>query len=556
MATGGPSDLCDICNGRHRTSIAVKWCPECEEKLCKECHINHSLSKILRHHTVINIKDYRNIPDSILEIHNFCNQHDMKYSNFCPQHDKLCCPACTTAAGSHSKCETLLIQDVIKTAKTSTLLKSMEICLKSLTKNIEHILKDRKSNIRHLQDQQQMIEREIKQTKETILTKVDVLEREIMEYLNSRVKQNTKQLELEVAGLEKRLKKSEALLQSTTALMDFGSDLQTYVGSKTMETEIAREIKSLHDLVDSRSLKHLEIRFEKDSKDILTLKSDEMFGQIIEKVSSASFTISSELDKQAQNMSPLSALRIDDVKSFQISGKNIDVVSCSVIPPSRIVLADNHHSCVVILKENGEIEKEIHVSSKHLDVTMIDSNTMAVSCDKGVKIINIATGKTEKKIPAGKCRGVEYYSGSLICGVLGNGVVTVDLTTINITTIVEDTNYNDYLYCSFYRNKIYVSRFGSHTITCYSMHGDTLWEYNNNSVISHPLGIAVDNSSNVYVASSDNNSVVVLSPDGNKSRTLLTEEDGIYKPTALHYNRSNNRLIVANQQGKVFLVQM
>jgi hypothetical protein len=45
-----------------------------------------------------------------------------------------------------------------------------------------------------------------------------------------------------------------------------------------------------------------------------------------------------------------------------------------------------------------------------------------------------------------------------------------------------------------------------------------------------------DKDSNVYVASLDNNSVVVISPDGKRCRTVLGESAGIDKPTAIYFD--------------------
>jgi hypothetical protein len=46
---------------------------------------------------------------------------------------------------------------------------------------------------------------------------------------------------------------------------------------------------------------------------------------------------------------------------------------------------------------------------------------------------------------------------------------------------------------------------------------------------------------------------VVISPDGQHHRQLLSDKDGLFKPTILDYDRSTNRLLVLNQKRGAFL---
>lgn len=78
IATCSPNDNCDICDAMHKTSKSIKWCSKCDEKLCVSFQTIHSVSKSLKHHTLIEIRHYRKLPDSALDIKSFCDQHEMK----------------------------------------------------------------------------------------------------------------------------------------------------------------------------------------------------------------------------------------------------------------------------------------------------------------------------------------------------------------------------------------------------------------------------------------------------------------------------------------------
>ena len=67
------------------------------------------------------------------------------------------------------------------------------------------------------------------------------------------------------------------------------------------------------------------------------------------------------------------------------------------------------------------------------------------------------------------------------------------------------------------------------------------------------VGISVDNDGNVYVAGFDSINVVVISPDGQHHRELLSNNDGMVNPWVLDYERSTNMLLVVNKSDTAFL---
>lgn len=92
------------------------------------------------------------------------------------------------------------------------------------------------------------------------------------------------------------------------------------------------------------------------------------------------------------------------------------------------------------------------------------------------------------------------------------------------------------------------------SVICYNLHGTLQWTFKNDSVLKNIGGITVDNAGNVYVTGNisnfpignPSNIVVVLSPDEQKHKTVLTASDGLANPFSLDYCRSRNQLLVAN----------
>ena len=112
---------------------------------------------------------------------------------------------------------------------------------------------------------------------------------------------------------------------------------------------------------------------------------------------------------------------------------------------------------------------------------------------------------------------------------------------------------DDVNYVATFGDNLYYTNWKTHAVTCCNLQGTTQWVFNDERVLKFPLGISVDNDGNVYVTGRDSINVVVISPDGQRHRQLLSSKDGLVLPKVLDYQRSTNRLLVVNQRDIAFL---
>jgi DNA-binding beta-propeller fold protein YncE len=68
-----------------------------------------------------------------------------------------------------------------------------------------------------------------------------------------------------------------------------------------------------------------------------------------------------------------------------------------------------------------------------------------------------------------------------------------------------------------------------------------------------PAGVAVDYNCNIYVISHYYNKVIVLSPDGKQWKQLLDQNDGLIRPYAISIEKTTNKVLITNYDGRVFL---
>lgn len=116
-------------------------------------------------------------------------------------------------------------------------------------------------------------------------------------------------------------------------------------------------------------------------------------------------------------------------------------------------------------------------------------------------------------------------------------------TPINITI----SGYKVYYSCFHYHRV--------HVVRC-DLQGKTQWTFENENVLKRPFGISADNKDNVYVVGSETNNVVIISPDGQKYKELLTTRDGLDYPCSVNFERTTNQLLVSHDNNNVCLYKV
>ena len=111
-----------------------------------------------------------------------------------------------------------------------------------------------------------------------------------------------------------------------------------------------------------------------------------------------------------------------------------------------------------------------------------------------------------------------------------------------MSLLVKQETFPDGAYVITSGDNIYHTNRATNTVSCHKINGDKLWEFQDVAIIREPRGVAVDKDLNVYVACWGNNSVVVMSPDGKRCRTVLGESDGIDRPYAIYFDKVKKQL--------------
>ena len=460
------------------------------------------------------------------------------------------------------------IREIIKTSKTSTLIDDIEKSLANIKYNIDNVIKNREQNLSEIRQQRQIFHDQVKQMRVKINSHLDTLEQNILKDLDDAEDKIKSKIDNLLKQLSEELKTVDGIQSGITAVKEYASDLQTFLGSKAIGEEVRKEEKYIMALSEDGCLQQLSLKcsMDKKIKDIMSTMTS--FGSVSIETSPPSVVMNTMKAKQAQIMSviqPPSVKSINDIKltlhnTFGIlKGTNIiTITGCIVCPNDKMIMVDCYNNRrLIVLNDDGTLDKVILCSLRSpFDVTYLDNRTVAVSAYNGIEIINIDTKITERRINSSKwCSGITYHNGVLLWCEYQRGIQMMKLSDDRITTLVKQSNLRYNSYITTCREKIYQTNTNTNTVTCYTIKGDKLWEYKDESLLKDPHGVTVDNYDNVYVTSCRSNSVVVLEPDGSQGRQILNSDDGLKDPTGIYLDESKNSLIVTNYYGPCFLYQ-
>jgi len=267
--------------------------------------------------------------------------------------------------------------------------------------------------------------------------------------------------------LSKNSKTVEGLQSDIIAVKEYTSDLQTFLGSKTIEEEVKKEEEYLMALSEDECLQQLDLKYNISTKikDILSIITT--FGSVSIETSPPSVVIKTMKDKQVQRMSamqPPSVKSINDIKltlhtAFNIpKGKgNNAITGCIVCPNDKMMFVDYYNSRLVILNDSGTLYKEISRSLSYLfDVTCLGDTTVAVSTYSGIEIININSTKSERRIKTSKpCDGITHHNGVLLWCEPERSIQMMTLSGCRFTTLVKQSNLPCDSYITTCGDKIY-----------------------------------------------------------------------------------------------------
>ncbi|VDI21603.1 Hypothetical predicted protein [Mytilus galloprovincialis] len=561
MATLDPS--CDVCLNLHVTKSAIVWCSECEEAICEECQQRHRIQNVTKNHKTTPIEDYQELPIYIANIKLECEDHNQKLDFFCSIHSEPCCTRCVFE--KHKDCRELKpLPEVVEGVKSSAAFSDLEDRVKDMSQVIGQLIAEKLYHQSNLEVQSHTIITEVERVRKAINKHLNSIQNDLLHKIATTKGQQSENIDLLVRKLSQMKTNIAEIASGLEKTKQYASDYQTFLGIRKLIPEIENQeqdvisIESDHGMADV----DLQLKMNKILDKMETNVSE--FGRLeIYFSPPTKFALRKESQGQIlliPSSRCLSKLKLSKIRSFDIHkeeskrGENNFITGCDMFEDNRIVLIDKQNNRLVIHKE-GFFIKQIRFEDTPLDVTIIDLNTVAVTFveKKTISLVDVISSKILKTIfLVNKCFGICSFSGKLVVSLNYKIIKILDRSGTVESAVSKKDNAT---YCSVMNDKMWYAAQAKGLIYCCDLNGSVQWKFSCGKS-DHPQGIAHDAFGNVFVTCENANKVIIINSNGTESRVLLTSDDGLTKPIAVHYNRKTDILLVCNKFGRCFMYKV
>ena len=266
------------------------------------------------------------------------------------------------------------------------------------------------------------------------------------------------------------------------------------------------------------------------------------------------------LGRKVQSRSRVNIEAGDDEEYSWIKG-------CTVMANGDVVLCDNSNHKIKLLNSSGVLTGNMNLSSPPWDISVQDSTSVIVTLPdkKQLQVVQVYPQlKPGRVIQLDKgCWGVAVVKGELYVTCYneyleGEGyrlegeirVLDLDGKVKRHLGVNQDGSYMfnspDYITVNSSGEKIFVSDYLPGIVTCMSDDGRVIYTYKDESMRG-PGCLLCDSEDNILVCGGITNNIQVLTADGKRHCTLLTENDGEsgggMEPQSIAFRDSDNILV-------------
>ena len=535
--------LCGPCKTDNIERKARHYCDECSEYLCNQCEDVHRKLQLTKNHGIVSGNQLPATGSARrtrgVVVYCGCNK-SQEVAFYCEEHKDVVCDACRTI--KHHKCSTTSIQDK-SIDYTISKLEAVLSKTKSLKDEFDKLKKESESKHKELKNLKESCRNEIKAFRNEINVFFDKLENDMLLQLDSYGNETEKRIDHQISTLTTAFQMTEGDYKLLENVKKDGRKSTMFAS----DVQMSRALKE-NRLVDiNRELVKQVLSFEKNQKLADMIIEIKALGEL--KVSgNVSGSQSDEvlLGRKIQSVRDVHVKETDDSETPWISG-------CAVMPSGHIVLCDRSNHKIKLLDSSYTLRESFKLSSSPGDVSIVDDNDIIITIPDTKQLQYV---QVFPQLKAGrvlqldkKCWGVAV-AGDKIFTTGGRKVLILDHHG-NLQGRLGMNQDGSFMFIyPYYRiaisssgEKLFVSDYGTNTITCMSVDGHAIYTYKDNE-LSRPEGLHCDGEDNVFVCGTNSHNVQVITADGKKFGTLLSSSDGLKIPRAISYSKIEDAVIV------------
>ena len=528
--------FCDPCKIDDDEAIAVSYCEECNEYLCKNCHKAHKRLAATRNHAVKE-SDYLQgnsaLKTNVTELQEKCSAHPAQViTHFCASHNEICCTQCL----GHKMCNDVKsIADYFDNFDMHQEEKKLKSKMRTLKDDVSKTMTLVQVSLKAIECSHDEAKLRMLEAKRSAFDHIESIYNALGDDLNK-----IRQKDLETILPYKF--KCNAVLFDMNTLESYFSDKTKY--SKTQLLFAIRKADAkvdtiCHELSEIKCNKNLNFRryrFRPDV-DIISLKTNpSTFGKL---------DVQNDAIKSAAKHTSLHIKDVNDDKNCRITG-------LTLISSNHLVAADNLNLSVKLIDANeNKVISTMKLESAPWDVTLVSDNKVAVTIPekKMVELLSIDENLTfdrtcEKHITcSGICYGITKYNETILVTVTQGGIAKLeqyDFEGTLLKTVNVNASMPQYVVCSPGKSRIYISDNSKHIV---ELKSEEFTQIDRLTFCGHKVtGMTTDSTGILYYCESCYNEIYLVVKQKRKQQNLISDKTPY--PKCLAFCNETSRLFV------------
>jgi DNA-binding beta-propeller fold protein YncE len=544
------SQLCEPCFTATKSSVAVKYCSDCDELLCPDCFSVHGTFKAFMSHHVI---DAQVSADKSFELDQFCSDHkDMVLDFYCSDHDDICCKSCI--ADEHRTCGKIKPLDyAAKGVKSATMFEDFASEVKYLIDTASKVREQKQKSKVTWDSSTDSVKRGIEIFRSRILKRIDDMEEKLMLGANTANSTIVAETQEEMKAVEQYMSDIQDILHKFDFIAKNESEKQIFRLIKSLETGLSQKSEDLEKLISSLTFPQLVF------KESNVLSMMETIGSVTIETSPSDMNYQPPKALQAQTKN--SAIKSAILNKFEFDSKIpfkckhfVKITGIGVTRNDHLLLCNRWSNDVIVLSDDGKELNDIGLEGSPSGIVVVPDKEEAIvtlSHKNFIQIINTSTMRAEQKIMVPvKCYGITLIDNDILLG--NRGVIHIinrEGERLNTIKVGKGTMYS--LYCGKDKT-LYCCDADNHKFYGIKQDGTILFSFSS-SEFRGPTCVAAAANGNLYVTAYQSHNVHCFTPDGKHKCIMLKKEDGLNTPYVIAFSKKSSKVFIVNYLEKSVL---
>ena len=544
------SQLCEPCSRATKSSMAVKYCSDCDESLCSDCFSVHGTFKAFISHHVI---DAQVSADISFELNKFCSDHkDMVLDFYCSDHDDICCKSCI--ADEHRICGKIKPLDVAaKGVKSATMFEDFSSEVKYLIDTASKVREQKQKSKVTWDSSTDSVKRGVEIFRSRILKRIDDMEEKLMLEVNAASSKIVTETQEEMKAVEKYMSDIQDISHKFDFITKHGSEKQIFRLIKTLETGLSQKSEDLEKLISSLTFSQLAF------KESNVLSMMETIGYVTIETSSSDMNY--QLPKALQAQTKNRAIKPAIQNKFEFDSKipfeckhDVLITGIGVTRDDHLLLCNWSSTDVMVLSDDGKQLNDIGLEGTPWGIVVVpDKEEAIVTLPRKdfIQIINTSTMRAEQMIMVPvQCYGITLIDNDIVLGNRGEiYIINREGERLNTIKVGKGMMYS--LYCGKDKT-LYCCDADNNTLYGIKQDGTTLFSFTSYD-FRRPNGVAAAANGNLYVTAWLSSNVHCFTPDGKHKGIVLKKEDGLNKTYVIAFSKKSSKVFIVNRMEKSVL---